>query len=178
MTSNTISIRSILNKLGGLFSKSISVYRVPKYLPPSSFFMKATFDKVIEQLKVDEGYRRNLYKCTANKWTIGIGYNIEDRGLPDEVITQLAYTVLIECYEDLCSIFTPEYFRKLPEHKQMALLNMMYNLGKPTFLKFKRFIPAVKEGRWEAARVSALNSLWAKQVGNRARRIADALVKD
>lgn len=137
--------------------------------------MRKIFDQAIEQLKHDEGYRNKLYKCTANKWTIGIGYNIEDRGLPDSIIMELAYMVVMECYKDLTDIFTPEYFNSLPEAKQVALINMMYNLGKPTFLQFKRTIKAIKEGRWKDVEKFALESKWAKQVGKRANRIAQIL---
>lgn len=134
--------------------------------------------KTADDLKRDEGYRHKLYKCTADKWTIGIGYNIEDRGLPDEIIRELCYIVMMECYRDLCSIFGSEFFESLPEEKQSALLNMIYNLGRPRFAGFKKMIAAIRRYNWEEAAYEALDSRWANQVGVRAKRIADIIGKE
>ena len=34
-------------------------------------------EATIAQLKSDEGFREHMYKCSANKTTIGYGFNLE-----------------------------------------------------------------------------------------------------
>lgn len=51
--------------------------------------------------------------------------------------------------------------------RRSALLNMVYNLGLPRFSAFKKTIALLKEGRYEAAAVEMMDSMWAKQVGHR-----------
>jgi GH24 family phage-related lysozyme (muramidase) len=48
---------------------------------------------------------------------------------------------------------------------------MLFNLGKPKFLTFKKFILAVKDKDWEEASLQMESSKWYKQVGNRAKRL-------
>ena len=37
-------------------------------------------EKLIAQLKIDEGFRGKPYRCTAGKLTIGFGRNLDDVG--------------------------------------------------------------------------------------------------
>jgi lysozyme len=39
-------------------------------------------EKLKEELERDEGRRDRPYKCPAGKWTVGVGWNLEARGLP------------------------------------------------------------------------------------------------
>ena len=40
--------------------------------------------KLIQAIKEHEGYRKFPYHCTANKLTIGYGFNLEDVGISEE----------------------------------------------------------------------------------------------
>ena len=40
--------------------------------------------RLAEQLKVHEGLRLKPYKDTVGKWTIGIGRNLEDKGITEQ----------------------------------------------------------------------------------------------
>ncbi len=42
--------------------------------------------RLIEILRRHEGVKNTLYKCTSDKWTIGVGRNLEDVGLSDDEI--------------------------------------------------------------------------------------------
>jgi hypothetical protein len=48
---------------------------------------------------------------------------------------------------------------------------MMFNLGRPRLSKFKNFKKAVDSGDWAKAGIEGRDSLWWKQVGNRAERL-------
>ena len=49
---------------------------------------------------------------------------------------------------------------------------MLYNLGLPKFLKFKKMIAALEVGDYDRAAEEALDSKWRHDVGDRALRIA------
>ena len=59
------------------------------------------------------------------------------------------------------------------EEVQEALLNMCYNLGITRLLKFKKMLAAIEADNPDEAYAQALDSKWARQVGQRAQRIAD-----
>ena len=40
--------------------------------------------QLIEELKRDEGVVLTLYKCSAGKNTIGVGRNVDDRGITED----------------------------------------------------------------------------------------------
>ncbi|MEO1928105.1 MAG: hypothetical protein ABGX26_05395 [Nautiliaceae bacterium] len=44
---------------------------------------------------------------------------------------------------------------------------MIFNLGKPRFLQFKKMIKAIKDGDFKRAAEEAKNSRWCGQVGQR-----------
>jgi lysozyme len=59
-----------------------------------------------------------------------------------------------------------------PEGVQMALINMNFNLGIHKLEQFVGMINALREKNYTLAAQEALNSLWAKQVHQRATDIA------
>lgn len=127
-------------------------------------------DKLKKDLINDEGYKLKLYECTAGKLTIGVGRNIEDRGIStDEAELMLQNDIrIVEAELDKAL----PWWRKLDEVRQRALANMAFNLGLPTLLKFKDMLKHLQDGCWNDAANSALDSQWARQVGRRALRIA------
>ena len=117
---------------------------------------------------VKENGRHVLYKCLAKKWTCGYGHNIGDNGISDAVAEMLLREDIQQAYYDLISIF-PQFYT-FSEMRQNALIDMMFNLGKTRFLKFKKMIAAIEMNHWDLAADEAKDSDWYKQVGNRAER--------
>ena len=54
---------------------------------------------IIEQLKIHEGYKSKVYKCTAGVDTIGVGFAIKDLELSEEVC-DLILTEKLEALEE------------------------------------------------------------------------------
>jgi lysozyme len=52
---------------------------------------------------------------------------------------------------------------------------MGFNLGIPTLLKFQNMWAAIEEEDFETAAEEAMDSRWAKQVGQRAERLCQAM---
>jgi lysozyme len=55
---------------------------------------------------------------------------------------------------------------------------MCFNLGHPRFSKFKKFIYAMQVSDWERAAEEMMDSKWATQVGDRAKRLRDRMLHD
>ena len=118
----------------------------------------------------DEGLELKLYKCTAGKWSIGVGRNLEDRGITREEAMFLLDGDLLIAEADAKALFPA--FDGISDARKAVLVNMALNLGKSRLAGFKRFRAAVADGDFEVAAAEMLNSQWAGQVGQRARRLS------
>lgn len=125
--------------------------------------------RLIEMLKRHEGRSLKPYKCPAGKLTIGYGRNLEDVGISEVEAMVMLRNDIEQCYEEL-SVFS--WFEDLDQVRQEALINMLYNLGLPTFLQFKKTLKFVAEGKYSQAAAEMLDSKWATQVGDRANELA------
>lgn len=127
--------------------------------------------KLIEQLKLHEGVRTHPYDCPAGYLTIGVGRNISETGLGlsyDE-IDYLLRNDIERCYQELDRL---SWFMDLDTVRQEALVNMCFNLGFPRLMKFTKMMGAMAENKFSLAAAEALDSKWARQVGQRAKDIA------
>tara|TARA_R100000687_G_C6404673_1_gene143548 strand:+ start:155 stop:565 length:411 start_codon:yes stop_codon:yes gene_type:complete len=131
--------------------------------------------KLIEELKRDEGVKLFPYKCSANKLTIGVGRNIEERGITEDEANYLLKNDLTMCIEEVESIFT--WYPYLTDSRKRVIVNMVFNLGLSRFLNFKKFIDAMEQKDYETAGKEMLDSKWAKQVGDRAKRLKQMIVE-
>lgn len=124
---------------------------------------------LLDLVKRHEGLRLKPYLCTADKLTIGYGRNLEDMGISEDEATYLLQTDIDRCYSEL-SVFT--WFHELDQIRQEALISMLFNLGLPRFLTFKKMIARLKEKRYSEAANEMIRSRWALQVGERANELA------
>lgn len=128
-------------------------------------------DLIIEHEKL----ALKMYKCTAGKWTIGVGRNIQDRGLSESEAMFLFQNDLSDAIQ-YCSRYP--WFKDLSEVRQAACLDLMFNLGPERFSHFRNFIQAMhlKQYAWAAAEL--VDSKWFTQVGRRGPRIASMIRSD
>lgn len=121
------------------------------------------------QLRRHEGIRYKPYKDTVGKLTIGVGRNLDDKGISE----QEAEYLLGNDIEDACvEATTIPGFSSLTPIRQCVLVNMTFNMGIYRVKKFKRMIAAIALGDWNEAAEEMLNSRWADQVGRRATELA------
>ena len=57
-----------------------------------------------EQLILHEGLKLQVYKCTSDKLTIGVGRNIEDRGISEETAMQMLDEDINIVHEELQNV--------------------------------------------------------------------------
>ena len=129
--------------------------------------------KLIPMLKRHEGFRSKPYRCTAKKLTIGYGRNLDDVGITEVEAEFLLKVDTLQSITDVMNIFPA--FDMFAENRQIALANMMFNLGKTKFRKFVNMIDAVNTGDWDRAALEAMDSRWYGQVGARAVELVNLL---
>ncbi len=123
-----------------------------------------------QDLVRDEDLRLKPYRCTAGKLTIGVGRNLDDRGITREEAGTLLDTDVAVVLADLDR--NAPWWRSLPEPAARGLANMAFNLGWPRLAGFRMMLAALQEHDWPAAAAAARDSRWARQVGARSERIA------
>jgi lysozyme len=122
------------------------------------------------QLIAHEGLRTALYHCTAGKLTIGVGHNIDDRGLTRDQCLVIFRDDIAEVIGELVVAFP--WFERLHPTRQAVLVDMAFNLGLPKLRGFRRALAAMQDGRHVEAAVEMLSSKWADDVGRRALTLA------
>lgn len=127
-------------------------------------------EKLMYRLIEEEGMKLKPYRCSAGKLTIGVGRNLEDKGLSNEEALFLLQNDIIEAVKELKKAFL--FFDSLNETRQIVLIDMCFNLGINGLKKFKKMIKALENQDFSLASKEMLSSCWAKQVGARARSLA------
>ena len=136
-------------------------------------------EQVQKQLAVDEGIVHEVYLDHLGYATFGIGHLITDKD-PEQgytVGTPISEERVTEAFQSDLDISIGEckvlfdLWDTYPGEVQEILVNMMFNLGRPRLSKFKNFKKAVDAGDWVKAGIEGRDSLWWKQVGNRAERL-------
>jgi lysozyme len=132
------------------------------------------FIKIEEEIERDEGLVLKPYLCSAGKLTIGVGRNIEDIGISEDEARYLLRNDIHNCIGDLLTIDDIDYYNLSPV-RQRVLVNMRFNLGPSRFRQFKKMIAAIKRKDFDAAADEMMDSRWAVQVGNRAKRLEEMM---
>lgn len=134
---------------------------------------------LLNQLRRHEGLRLDPYKCSEGYLTIGYGRNIETNGISEAEAEFMLLNDLLACESELK---TEGWYNQLDEVRRAVILNMAFNLGKPTLLKFRKFIGRLSDNDYEGASKEMVTgsdgvspSKWASQVGSRAYELADQM---
>ena len=156
--------------------------------------MKYDSHKLVEMLIADEGMELQVYTDSLDIDTIGVGRNLEDRGLTDEELQHLGYTSLQDVYMNGLTLYGARYLlrndiaivekelckahpcvEELDEARQMVCINMAFNLGMPRLNRFKKMWAAIHKGDYGTAALEMLDSKWAEQVKGRALRLSNIM---
>jgi len=131
--------------------------------------------RLAAQLTIDEGRRPRIYVDTVGKVTGGVGRNLTDRAFSDDEIDLMLRNDIKGTESDLDRRLP--WWRQMSEARQNVLANMCFNLGIDRLMGFAKTLTLMKAARYDAAAAEMLDSLWAKQVGARAIRLAATMRK-
>ena len=124
------------------------------------------FKTLIGRLKVNEGFRSKVYKCTAGVDTFGHGLT----WITEEESANILANRVSELHLEIGQKF--DWYDSMPAEVQGVIIEMCYQLGITGFSKFKKAIAHMKESEWRLASKEMLDSLWARQTPNRANQLA------
>jgi lysozyme len=130
-------------------------------------------DLLLSELERDEGVRLKPYLDTEGKLTVGIGRNLDDVGIDAEEAQYLCRRDIRRAESGLTTVIP--YWRGLSDARQRVLINMCFNMGPTRLAGFKNMIAAIKNNSFEEAAKEMLNSKWATQVGDRAKRLSEMM---
>lgn len=140
---------------------------------------------ITQLLAFEEGFRAEPYYCSEGYPTIGIGQKIGRKGDPLEYYTftvdmKTAEALLESNLKPIHDYLTDALDMFYPAHswddpRDVILQSMAYQLGTSGLSKFKNMWKAIEQGDWDTASKEALDSRWAKQTPERAKRHAEVL---
>jgi lysozyme len=114
------------------------------------------------------------YTDTVGKLTIGYGRNLTDTGLSQD---EVDYNLLNDVAERQLALRKAyPWYTQLSYPRQDAMVDMAFNLGMSRLSQFKKMLAALADGDYQTAYDEALDSMWATQVGYRAKELATMLL--
>lgn len=123
-------------------------------------------NQLIDLLVKHEGVRRKPYTDTTGNLTIGVGRNLDSMGISDDEIFHMLRNDIRRCEDELENAF--RWYNYLNDARQDAMTSMCFNLGITRLRGFRKAIDAMELGDFDEAADEFMDSLWAKQVGQRA----------
>lgn len=119
-----------------------------------------------------EGVRAFPYVDSVGKVTIGIGRNLDDKGLSKKEIELLYKNDHEEAEQDALKF---DWFEGLDEVRQMIVVDMIFNMGFKRFSGFVMTIKAIEAGDYQRAAREMQDSRWFRQVPRRAIPLVNAM---
>jgi len=140
-------------------------------------------EQLREELERDEGVKYEVYNDHLGLPTFGIGHLIidSDPEYGSAIGTEVSDDRVKEAFETDVQIVLSdcerlyEEFESLPEEVQLIIANMMFNMGRPRLSKFKGMKRGVDARDWNAAADEMVDSVWYRQVTNRADRLVERM---
>ena len=157
----------------------------PSDLPQEYYEEVAEREELLEQLKIDEGVKYEVYLDHLGLATCGIGHLIleTDEESKLEVGDEISEERVIELFQkdvasacrDCVMLYGWSGFCEWPEEVQNILINMTFNMGLPRLSKFKNMHRALEKQDWKQSAIEGRDSKWYEQVTNRAERLMSKL---
>jgi GH24 family phage-related lysozyme (muramidase) len=139
-------------------------------------------DKYAARIREEEGFTPYSFWDDApgggkGQWTWGYGTVAPGEGCTctEEQALKEVEVKIKQHLKDYEEVFDNQ---DITEAKMLALLDMMYNLGETRFRKFSKLIAAVKAYNWKEAGRQVRQSLYYRQVTNRAEENAQILEQE
>jgi GH24 family phage-related lysozyme (muramidase) len=140
-------------------------------------------ERLYEEIKADEGEILEIYKDHLGYPTIGIGHLVteQDEEFGEPTGTPITAERSRELFDRDIQVAIKDceqlygQWHNWPEEVQLILVNMAFNLGGPRLGRFMNMKNMLSQGKWKEAAVEGRDSLWYRQVTNRAERLMTRL---
>lgn len=147
------------------------------------------------QLKIHEGFRKRTYLDTKGIPTIGVGFNLNKQGAKERIeALGYDYEAILRGEQDITEADALRLlkddvkiavkdardlvsnFDELDPVRKRAVVDLSFNMGRRVLSQFKsQTIPAIEDFNFDLAADFLSKSLWAEQVGNRAKNVISML---
>jgi len=125
-----------------------------------------------QQLIRHEGLRLEVYECSNGYKTIGVGRNIQTNGITEDEAHLMLDNDIKRSAAELESF---SWWEELDQVRKDCLINMVFNLGLPTFKKFKGMLSAIENKDFQLASLEMLDSRWSRQVKGRSKELSEQM---
>jgi len=121
-----------------------------------------------ERIMSHEGVKLKKYRDSLKNWTIYVGHLCKPGevylGTIEDAMAYLKKDIEV-AKNDLATVF-PNY-AAFSQVRQECLIELLFNLGRPRFMGFKKMIHAININHWDDAADELQDSKWYGQVGER-----------
>jgi lysozyme len=125
-----------------------------------------------DMISEHEGKRLDMYQDSENIWTVGVGHNIQERGISEAVCNLMLEEDIEEAINDADTF---RWFEDLNDPRRAVIVDMVFNMGLTRFSGFKKTIQFLENELYNSAGIEMLDSKWANQVGRRAIRLSEIM---
>ena len=140
-------------------------------------------ERLLKSVKEHEGFRSKVYLDTLGKRTVGYGHLcVEDHWEDDKeyewgYLEEILIKDLREAIAGADELIEQHNCKDLKGQAKEVVVEMIFQLGKTGVSKFKKMWEALSEYNYIGASFEMLDSKWANQTPNRAKKMA-ALMKE
>ena len=128
---------------------------------------------LLKSVKLSEGFRDRVYKDTLGIDTIGYGFAIKDLVLDEDISEMILRRKLDSLIDRANKRF--KFLKDLPIKAQDVIYEMCYQMGISGVSKFKKTLLYLENHEFKMASKEMLDSRWARQTPNRAKKLSDII---
>ena len=140
-------------------------------------------DQIKEDLVRHEGYVTEIYLCSENYPTFGIGHMVTENDMEHTwpVGTPVTDERILQVFHDDCKVAIADaelLVNNLSDHPDFVsrvLVNMAFNIGRPRLSKFKKMLAAIETKDYNLAAEEMMDSKWYHQVGRRSKELVEIM---
>ena len=135
-------------------------------------------ERLLKSVKEHEGFRSKVYLDTLGKRTVGYGHLcVEDHWEDDKeyewgYLEEILIKDLREAIAGADELIEQHNCKDLEGAAKEVIVEMIFQLGKTGVSKFKKMWEALSEYNYIGASFEMLDSKWANQTPNRAKKMA------